>query len=407
MATYFAGTLPADPYFEDNDDLILLQQALLEVYSDEEPIDYGDSPIDVGASGTALRFVAAVCASSPGADYVITGTPRLMERPMTPLIDLLKEAGAGIEAMGESRHGPYRVKGGKIKGGEFSIRGDVSSQFISAVMLASPTWEHGLILSFTTPLVSRPYVEMTAKLMERFGVKVHLESDRVIVEHGSYREPFHFEVEADWSGASFFYEAAAIGAKELSLPHLTSPEKSLQGDAAASELFKRLGVNSKFDKEGAQLTGSPDLPEGKIELDFSDFPDLVLPFAVAALCRGVKFKITGIGHLRHKESDRIESLTAESRKLGFEVKSGPDFIYWDGETTEAEETPVIEPHDDHRVAMSFAMAALKTGAIKITHPRVVEKSFIDFWNQLPQLGLECKEENDVMTVTCMELPKKH
>ena len=166
VATYFSGTLPADPIFDENDDLMLLQQALLEVFSDEEPIDYGDSPIDVGSSGTALRFVTAICASSPGADYVITGTPRLMERPMTPLLNILREAGAGIECMGANDNGPYRIIGKNPEGGSFYIPGNISSQFISALMLVAPTWKKGMTLNFTTPLVSAPYIEMTAKLME-------------------------------------------------------------------------------------------------------------------------------------------------------------------------------------------------------------------------------------------------
>ena len=166
VATYFNGSLPIDPFFDDNEDLMVLQQALLEILSDEEPIDYGDSQIDVGASGTALRFVAAVCASSPGADYVITGTDRLMHRPMVPLIQLLNETGADVEALGDNGAGPYKIIGNKLKGGDFTIRGDISSQFISALMLVAPSWENGLNLTFSTPLVSKPYVEMTARMME-------------------------------------------------------------------------------------------------------------------------------------------------------------------------------------------------------------------------------------------------
>lgn len=398
VATYFAGTLPADPFFEDNEDLMVLQDALLEVYSDEEPIDYGDSPIDVGASGTALRFVTAVCASSPGADYVITGTPRLMQRPMEPLINLLREAGAGVETLGEKGLGPYRVKGRNLEGGEFAIRGDISSQFISAVMLVAPSWGKGGRITFTTPLVSRPYIEMTAKLMERFGIKVNLTNDLVEIPNGKYIEPAGFQVEADWSSASFFYEACALGANNIELEHLIAPKDSLQGDSKTEELFGMLGVVSNFNKDGVTLKLTDKHPE-KIETDFKDCPDLMLPFAVACLCRGIKFRFTNVAHLRVKESDRIASLEEESKKLGFRVKSGDDFIEWDGETIERDSDAVIDTHDDHRVAMSFAMAALKFGEIKISHPEVVEKSFIDFWNQIPKVGLKCEQKDDVMIVS--------
>lgn len=398
VATYFAGTLPADPYFEDNEDLMVLQDALLEVYSDEEPIDYGDSPIDVGASGTALRFVTAVCASSPGADYVITGTPRLMQRPIYPLLELLKEAGAEIETLGENHTGPYRVKGNRIKGGEFSIRGDISSQFISALMLVAPAWEKGIKLNFSTPLVSRPYVEMTSRLMVKFGIKVRLSDSMVEVAHGSYREPKDFHVEADWSSAAFFYEAEAIGAPKMVLGSLPAPADSLQGDSAATGIFGRLGVDSVFDAAGAKISSASSSAD-YIETDFKDCPDLVLPFAVAALCKGVKFRCVNVSHLRLKESDRIESLMMEAKKIGFLLEAGENHIEWKGETVRPEANPLIHPHDDHRVAMAFAMAAFKFGEIRIMNPEVVKKSFIDFWNQIEAIGLRCKEEEGIMTVT--------
>lgn len=401
VATFFSGTLPGDPFFEDNDDLMVLQEALLEVYSDEEPIDYGDSPIDAGASGTALRFITAVCASTPGADYVITGTDRLMQRPMLPLIDILREAGAKIETLGDNSTGPYRVKGAQLEGGSFSIRGDISSQFISALMLVAPVWKKGMNLKFTTTLVSQPYIEMTARLMEKFGVKVNLSDTEVTVHPGHYKEPKDFRIEADWSSASFFYEAALLGAPKMTLENLPDPAQSLQGDAACSRIFSQLGVKSTFDEKGATIFDSGNHPD-KITDNFRDCPDLVLPFAVGCLCSGIKFRCEGVEHLRLKESDRIESLQSEAGKLGYVVEAGNDFIEWNGERKELSEekdTPTIDPHDDHRVAMAFAMAALRTGKIRIENPQVVEKSFIDFWNQLPGVGLHCELNGNVMTIS--------
>lgn len=397
VTTFFSGTLPADPLFDDNDDLMVLQQALLEIYSDEEPIDYGDSPIDVGASGTALRFVTAVCASTPGADYVIAGTPRLMQRPMTPLLETLREAGAGILALGENMSGPYRVTGNDLQGGNFQIRGDISSQFISALMLVAPSWKEGLKLSFTTPLVSRPYIEMTRRLMELFGAKVELNDFEVKVAHGEYKEPKDFKVEADWSSASFFYEACALGATDVELENLPAPYFSLQGDSAAADIFSKIGVDSSFENNNASLTLSDFNPES-VEIDFKDCPDLVLPFAVACLCRDIKFRFNNVAHLRLKESDRIASLILEAKKLGYVVKAGDNYLAFDGEKIEANDDPVISTHDDHRVAMAFAMVALKTGQIKIENPEVVEKSFIDFWNQIPKVGLSCQLNGNIMIV---------
>lgn len=397
VCTYFAGTLPGDPFFEDNEDLMLLQESLLEVYSDEEPIDYGDSPIDVGASGTALRFITAVCASSPGADYVITGTPRLMQRPMAPLLQLLKEAGARIEPLGGDGAGPYRVKGIKLEGGEFEIRGDISSQFISALMLVAPSWEKGMKLSFSTPLVSKPYISMTAQVMEKFGVKVKLTDEMVEVAHAHYKDAKDFHVESDWSSAAFFYEACAIKGEPLQIKDLVAPSDSLQGDSKTVELFTLLGVESSFNKEGVSIARDGENKKN-VEISFKDYPDLMLPFAVGCLCNDVHFHFVDVAHLRAKESDRLESLQTEARKLGFEIKLGDDSVEWNGETVKREEHPIIDPHDDHRVAMAFAMAALKFGEIRISHPEVVEKSFIDYWNQVPKVGLACHQEGDVMEV---------
>ena len=398
VATFFARTLPADPLFEDNDDLMVLQQALLEIFSDEEPIDYGDTPIDVGASGTAMRFVSAVCASTPGADYVVAGTPRLMSRPMTPLLNLLQQAGAGIESLGREDKGPYRIKGGNLQGGDFTIRGDVSSQFVSAVMLAAPYWEKGVRLRFSTPLVSRPYVEMTARLLDTFGVKCKLTDMDVTVEPGEYRIPKKFRVEADWSSASFFYEGCAIGEIPVELADLTAPELSLQGDSRVADLFLKLGVDSIFSANSVTLERTENQEE-TVEVDFKDCPDLVLPYAVACLCQGVKFRFVNVAHLRLKESDRIESLQKEALKLGFVISADENEIKWDGTVKDKEADPLIETYDDHRVAMSFAMAALKFGKIRISHPEVVEKSFIDFWNQIELLGLKCNFTGTEVTVT--------
>lgn len=397
VATYFAGTLPADPYFEDNDDLMVLQQTLLAIFSDEEPIDYGDTPIDVHASGTALRFVVAVCASTLGADFVITGTPRLCSRPMTPLITVLKQAGANIISLGENGAGPYRVTGQKLEGGEFEIAGNISSQFISALMLVAPSWKSGMKLKFSTPPVSRPYIKMTADLMKLFGIKVCLKDEWVEVSPGNYTEPKNFRVESDWSSASFFYEACSLGGGDLLLTDIIPPNESCQGDSKTSELFNRLGVESAYSPEGVELTMHPK-DCTYISEDFKDYPDLVLPFAVACFCRNIKFRFSGVSNLRIKESDRIDSLTRESRKLGFYLESGEDYVEWKGEKKSDRDIPVIDPHDDHRVAMAFAMAVFNCGEIKIENPDVVDKSFADFWEQLSHLNVSLTREGDIMII---------
>ena len=387
VATYFAGTLPADPYFDDSEDLMVLQQALLDIYSDEEPIDYGESPIDVNASGTAYRFVTAVCASSPGADFVVTGIPRLLSRPIRPLTDLLKQAGAKIQPLGKDGDGPLRITGTKITGGYFSIRGDISSQFISAVMLVAPYWTNGVHLEFTTPLVSKPYLEMTAGLMKKFGIPVTLNDKFVEVSPGNYIEPENFSVEADWSAASFFYEACALSGKIMKINNLVPPQDSLQGDSVAASRFGMLGIKSDFNDKYVTIERT-DEGEKNVECDFTNCPDLVLPFAVTCLFSEVKFRFSGVKNLRLKESDRLESLRKESEKFGYIIKIGEDSIEWKGERRDGDSDIVVDTYGDHRVAMSFAMVAFKTGSIRIANPSVVEKSFVRFWEELPKIGLD-------------------
>lgn len=395
VASYFAGTLKECLRFDDCDDLRVIQGALDTLYSNREGTE---TRLDIHASGTAFRFMAAVAASTPGADVILTGTPRVCARPMTPLLDVLRAAGARIEPLGEGDTGPFMIHGGLLQGGEYEIRGDVSSQFISAIMLSAPTWKGGVTLKFATPLVSRPYAGMTADVMRKFGIDVTLSDDKVTVKAGRYTAPRDFTVESDWSAAGFFYEAAAIR-RSLSvvIAGLESPEKSLQGDSATARFFEKLGVCSTFSSKGVALSCRRDVP-GHVEADLSDNPDLVPAFAVACVESGCRFRFIGVRNLRLKESDRLEAIRMEMSRLGIIVRVGEDFLEWQGEMREEAATPVISTYDDHRIAMAFAMVALSRGEIRIANPDVVEKSYADFWHQLPKLGLECRREGDVMTV---------
>lgn len=406
VASLFAGNLSRSPRFDDCDDLKVIQQALLKILEIQKAEEFSDptldeSPveIDIHASGTAFRFITAVTASLPGGNYVVTGTPRLCSRPMEPLLKVLREAGAGIESLGENGTGPYRIKGAALKGGNFEIRGDVSSQFISALMLVAPTWVGGMTLRFTTPLVSRPYAEMTARVMRSFGIDVELSDHGVTVKEGLYVAPVDYRVEADWSAAGFFYEAAAFKLSPIFVDRLVSPEKSLQGDAATADLFRKMGVKSEFnEKDGyAQLWRCYDLPDELI-IDMTDNPDLVPAFAVSCIFNTIRFRFTGVRNLRVKESDRLAALQTELRKFGYPVETGDDHIEWMGGVYSTDRDFIIETYDDHRIAMAFALVALRSGKIRISNPDVVEKSFADFWQQLPKVGLECHREGNVMTV---------
>lgn len=395
-ASFFAGAIRSCRRFTDCDDLRVIQQALLDLLPDKKCPDSGIPFLDIHASGTAFRFVTAVAASTPGADFIVTGTPRLCKRPMAPMLDVLRLAGASIESKGENHTGPYRVTGRRLKGGEFNIRGDVSSQFISALMLAAPTWQNGMALHFTTPLVSRPYAEMTAEVMRRFSICVDLRKDGVTVEPGGYIAPENFRVEADWSAAGFFYEAVSMMPGHIYIRDLANPHGSLQGDAATAVFFEKLGVISDFGKEGGSIVRRNEIPSA-IEADLTYNPDLAPAFAVACVMNDVHFLFTGVRNLRLKECDRLAAIHNEFGKLGYLIEVKDDSISWRGKRLSVM-NPVIDTYDDHRIAMAFAMAALALGEIRIKDPDVVNKSFEDFWNQLPKLGLNCRREGNLMIV---------
>lgn len=401
VASYFAGTLSGCRRFNDCDDLKVIQQALtsLDNRTEGEP-----TTLDIHASGTAFRFMAAVAASTPGADVILTGTPRLCSRPMTPLLEVLRKAGADIRPIGDNDTGPFRISGTSLRGGEYEIRGDVSSQFISAIMLAAPTWKNGIRLRFTTPLVSRPYAEMTAQVMRKFGIRVSLTDGGVEVEQGAYSAPADFRVEADWSAAGFFYEACAFKLTPVEIADLASPEESLQGDSATAKFFESLGVVSKFQKGKATIQRYHELPD-QLEADLSDNPDLAPAFAVACVLNACRFRFTGVRNLRLKECDRLVAIKTELEKMGYPISVGDDHIEWQGGAWSVPRPITIETYDDHRIAMAFAMAPFRIGEIRIANPDVVDKSFADFWNQLPKLGLECKREGNIMTVTDITHPK--
>lgn len=396
-ASYFAGTLSRCPKFEDCDDLRVIQKALLDLDLYKGATGSNPRKLDVHASGTAFRFMAAATASTPGADFILTGTPRLCSRPMTPMLEVLSEAGAGITPQGADGNGPYKVEGRHLKGGTFGIRGDVSSQFISALMLASPTWAGGMKLQFTTPLVSRPYAEMTAKVMKSFGVNVELSDNGVTVEQGRYLAPKDFKVEADWSAAGFFYEAASLCEDSIGIAGLVSPQHSLQGDSATAGIFANLGVATIFDTRGAHLFKEGNTPEN-IDIDLTDNPDLVPAFAVACCLNECRFRFSGVRNLRLKECDRLAAMQQELHKLGYVLTAEDDVLAWDGEKCNPEASPLIETYDDHRIAMAFAIAALHAGEIRIANPAVVEKSFENFWECIPALGLVCHKEDNVMNI---------
>ncbi|MBR1465496.1 MAG: 3-phosphoshikimate 1-carboxyvinyltransferase [Bacteroidaceae bacterium] len=351
--------------------------------------------VDIGAAGTAMRFSTALLAVSEG-EHIITGSPRMKQRPVAVLVDALRSIGADISYMENEGFPPLKIQGNPaLRGGEITLRGDVSSQYISALLMIGPYLQNGLKLNLTGDIISQAYIDMTIDLMTEFGADVEWADDSsIIVKPGRYDKQ-RYIVEADWSASSYWYEIIALSDECTSvfLPNL-SPY-SLQGDSAVADIFELLGVNTDFlideeDNSCVRLSKTGNVVK-TFEYDFSNQPDLAQTLAVTCCMMDIPFHLTGLSTLRIKETDRLNALKAELAKLGFDIQVLNDSeLLWDGKRRKLSDEQLraiaIDTYDDHRMAMAFAPAALKNGAIIINHPEVVSKSYPNFWNDMQFAG---------------------
>lgn len=349
--------------------------------------------IDIKAAGTAMRFMTAYLSVTEG-EHVLTGTDRMRHRPIRILVDALRSLGADIRYEGEEGFPPLHVLGKKLTGGALEIAGDVSSQYISALLMIGPTLKKGLTLRLTGELISLPYIEMTLRMMREFGAEAGWEDNHTIsVAHKRYTAR-NYHVESDWSAASYWYEMMALHASPHATLSLTGlSEDSLQGDAVVKDIFGRLGVNTVFTSgtKGttplATISHCPRVTE-RLDYDFSCCPDLAQTCVVCCCVLGVPFTFTGLRTLKIKETDRIEALKEEVRKLGYVIHDiHGDTLTWEGETCAPSQEP-IETYEDHRMAMAFAPVAFRRRSLRISHPEVVSKSYPRFWDDLRQVGFD-------------------
>ncbi|MDD4515741.1 3-phosphoshikimate 1-carboxyvinyltransferase [Massilibacteroides sp.] len=338
---------------------------------------------DVKAAGTAMRFLTAFLSKVVG-EWTITGTERMRNRPIKLLVDALTSLGARIEYMEKEGYPPLRILGSVLQGGEISLNGSVSSQYISALLMVAPLMEKGLILRLEGDIISRPYIHITLELMRQFGVSASWVDDTITVAPQEYT-PIPFVVESDWSAASYWYTISCLSGCSMELSGLY--KDSLQGDAAGAVLFKELGVETTFSTEGVRLT-----PGGacckELVYDFVNEPDLAQTFAVVSVLLNIPFRFTGLQSLKIKETDRIAALMTELGKLGYVLHETEGHgLKWDGERSDPEKEPVIATYEDHRMAMAFAPAALVIPeGIRIAEPHVVSKSYPHFWEDLRKVG---------------------
>lgn len=358
--------------------------------------------INIGDGGAPIRFFTALAASTPGKVITVNASESLKRRPMQILIDTLRLAGADIRCTEREGFPPLTISGESLSPGKLEIDPGVSSQYISAIMMASLLWQSDLELQLKgdSP-VSAPYIAMTAGIMRDFGCAVSIDSDGIRVTHGQILPPESYPIEGDWSAASYFYEIALLNpGHPVHIENLASHAASLQGDRRCAEIFAALGVETRYNNDGsADLTcHSADLKlfmdqKGFMELDMNDTPDLVPALAPAFCMARVRFRLTSVGHLRHKESDRLEALKRELLKLGYVIKIGDSTMEWTGEMAADEiasgkDYIRIATYHDHRMAMAFAPAALRYPAVIIENPEVTGKSFPGYWRSLRNLGFE-------------------
>lgn len=342
-----------------------------------------DNKIDIGAAGTSMRFLAAYLTLQAGTRE-LTGTERMKNRPIGILVDALRNLGADIEYTGKEGFPPLKISGKKMKGGKIKVNGSISSQYLSALMMAGPKMEKGLTLQIKGALISRPYAEMTLKMMEIYGVKADWTGNEIRIPAQDYQGT-HYTVESDWSAASYWYEMLSLVSEgEIFLEALA--KNSLQGDSRVSVLFENLGIHSEFINEGVKLTKTGNTVE-TFFANLADQPDLAQTFALTCALKNIPFRLTGLQSLKIKETDRISALIAECKKLGFIlVEADENALEWTGERCVNKTSVPIETYEDHRMAMAFAAAAINGDELVINHPEVVSKSYPNFWKDLKSMG---------------------
>ena len=346
--------------------------------------------IDIMAAGTAMRFLTAYLSVGKGT-HVLTGTQRMKQRPISILVDALRSLGADVEYVENEGFPPLRITGRELDGNAVSLPGNVSSQYISALLMIGPVLKNGLRLTLTGDVVSRPYIDLTLKLMKDFGAEAAWNGEnRLEVKSVPYRSHAYY-VESDWSAASYWYEICALSDRaEITLPGLFAD--SMQGDCEVACLFAQLGVETEYADQEVTLRKKGNLPE-RMDYDFVNQPDLAQTFVVTCALLGIPFRFTGLQSLKIKETDRIAALITEMKKLGYVItESEQSVLSWNGERCSAEERPAIDTYEDHRMAMAFAPACLKVKELRINHPQVVTKSYPNYWEHLAAAGFQITNE---------------
>ena len=388
----------------DCDDTTVMMEALflLEMERREGTDCMLKPEVNVKGAGTAMRFLTALLSVTPGT-HTITGSERMCHRPIGILVEALRTLGAQIEYLGEEGFPPLCITGSTLCGGILELAGNVSSQFISALLMIAPRLTSDLTIRLKGEIVSRPYIDMTLEMMREHGAKVKwLDGNTLYVAALPYK-PTPYLIESDWSAASYWYEIMLLSDNCNETATLTGLfANSLQGDSAVAEMFKELSVASFTLSSGTDEPKTMLVRRGqmarRVEWDFTKTPDLAQTMVVTCAMKGVAFRFSGLQSLRIKETDRIAALVTELGKLGVRLEvEGDSVISWAGPDEQPEgEIAYLQPlpgtsidtYDDHRMAMAFAPVAMVLGSIDINNPEVVSKSYPRYWEDLKEAGFD-------------------
>ena len=339
--------------------------------------------IDIHHAGTAMRFLSAYFATQEGREVVLTGSSRMQERPIKVLVEAIAQLGVKITYENEDGYPPIRIKGQNITASRVTMAANVSSQYISALLLIAPKLENGLELVLEGEITSVPYIKMTLALLNDLDIQTSFEGNIIKVFPKQEVVSKEMVVESDWSSASYFFSLVAL-ADRASISLTSYKENSLQGDSALVEIYKQMGVVSNFEKNVLSLTKIPNFKPENLNLELNNTPDIAQTIVVTCLGLGIGCHLTGLHTLKIKETDRLEALRIELTKLGANITVTNDSLTL-AASSKINQNVIIATYNDHRMAMAFAPLALKVPII-IENADVVSKSYPDFWEDMKTLG---------------------
>lgn len=347
-----------------------------------------EKTVDIHHAGTAMRFLTAYFAAFEGRETILTGSSRMQERPIGLLVDALRDLGADISYMNNEGYAPLLIKGKKLTKSRVSLAANVSSQYISALMMVGASLPNGIEIDLVGQITSVPYIEMTRSLLTQLGIESSFEGQQINIKPAGAIDVSEMIVESDWSSASYYYSLAAL-CKKAKLKISSYKENSLQGDSVLSELYQKLGVETTFEANAVTLEKVEKPKPRRVEFDLANSPDIAQTIAVTCYGLGVGCDLYGLHTLKIKETDRLEALKAELTKLGAHISVTDKSLHLEGETN-FQSGVTIKTYQDHRMAMAFAPFALRA-PILFEDAEVVNKSYPDFWEDLHALGFKISE----------------